>query len=73
MKECDTNSDGELDRDEWKALSDRSLEAILERHALARGNDDESRSVHKSKCHGAFVLNLRVDLHAIDASTRLTG
>ena len=41
MKECDTNDDGELDRDEWKALSDRSLEAILERHALARGNDDE--------------------------------
>ena len=24
-----------------QALSDRSLEAILERHALARGNDDE--------------------------------
>ena len=41
MKECDTNDDGELDRDEWKSLSDRSLEAILERHALARGNDDE--------------------------------
>ena len=41
MKECDTNDDGELDRDEWKALSDRSLEAILERHALARGTDDE--------------------------------
>merc|ERR1712072_264386 len=41
MKEFDTNDDGELDRDEWKALSDRSLEAILERHALARGNDDE--------------------------------
>ena len=39
MKECDTNSDGELDRDEWKVLSDKSLEAILERHALARGND----------------------------------
>ena len=41
MKECDTNDDGELDRDEWKALSDKSLEAILERHALARGTDDE--------------------------------
>ena len=41
MKECDTNDDGELDRDEWKVLSDKSLEAILERHALARGTDDE--------------------------------
>ena len=25
-------------------------------------------SVHKSKCHGAFALNRRVDLHAIDAT-----
>ena len=41
MKECDKNSDGVIDKDEWKALSDTSLEAILERHALARAADDE--------------------------------
>ena len=46
MKECDTNDDGELDREEWKALSDRSL--AVWKSISASGAPDNSSLSHFS-------------------------
>ena len=49
---------------------EKQAQAIEARHRsdLAKIADTNARSVWKSKCYGAFVLNRRVDLHAVDAT-----
>ena len=40
--------------------------ACSSKNAVKKAPSDDSSCVHKWKFHGAFVLNRRVDIHAVD-------
>ena len=67
MKECDTNDDGELDRDEWKALSDRSL-AVWKSISASGAPDNFSLSSFSAKTRPCWLKRAAMDYNATPSS-----